>query len=79
MDLETVVVDSGVYEPSKEEMPVSEGPDLDYDVDSGPAMPFPGLVDSLNMPGGNTSDPPVPVGVVVSGSNLPIPVSRLLL
>ena len=94
MDLETVVVDSVVHEPSKEEILVSEGPGLDYNVNSGPEMPFPGLVDSLNMPSGNfaevdpmepssvlphMSDPPVPVGVVVSGSNPPIPVFRLLL
>ena len=67
---------------------------MDYNVDSEPEMPFPGLVDHLNMPGGNfagvgpaepspviphTSDSPVPVGVVVSGSNPPIPVFRLLL
>ena len=33
-----MVVDSVVYEPSKEEMPVSEWPGLDYHVDSGPEM-----------------------------------------
>ena len=53
MNLETVVVDSVVYEPSKEDMLVSEGPGLDYNVDSEPEMPFPGLVDRFNMPGGN--------------------------
>ena len=94
MDLETVVADSVVYEPSREQMPVSEGPGLDYNVDSGPEMPIPGFVDRLNMPGGNfagvgpvepspalphMSDPLVPSGVVVSGSNLPMPVFGLLL
>ena len=53
VDLETVVVNSVVYEPSREEMLVSEGPD--YNVDVGSEMPSPGLVDSLNMPGGRIS------------------------
>ena len=47
------VADSVVYEPSREEMPVSEGPGLDYTVNSGPEMPFSGFVDRLNMPGGS--------------------------
>ena len=94
MNLETVFTDSVVYEPSREEIPVSEGPGMDFNVDSGPEMPFVVFVDRLNMPGGNfagvgpvepspvlpnTSNPPVPIGVVVSGSNSPIPVFRLLL
>ena len=48
-----MVADSVVYEPSREEMLVSEGPGLDYNVDSGPEMPIPGFIDRLNMPGGN--------------------------
>ena len=40
MELETVVVDLVVHEPSKEEMTVSEGPGLDNNVDSGPDMPL---------------------------------------
>ena len=80
--------------PSREEMSVLEGPGMDFNVDSGPEIPFVVFVDRLNMPGGNfagvgpvepspvlpnTSNPPVPIGVVVSGSNSPIPVFRLLL
>ena len=74
-------------------MPVSEAPGLDYNVDTGPEMLSPGLVDSLNIPGGNlagvgpvepspvlphTSDPPVAVGVVVFGLDLFILVFMLL-
>ena len=92
---EAVVVDSVVYEPSKEEMPVSEGLGLDNHIDSGPETPSPGLVDSLNVPGvenlagaghvepspmlPHSSDPPVPVNVVLPGSDPPVPEFRLLL
>ena len=47
-DFCSAVVDSVGYEPSREEMPVSEGPVIDDHDDCGPETPFPGLVDSLN-------------------------------
>ena len=88
-----MVADSVVYDPSREVMPVSEGPGLDYNADAGPEWPFPEFGERLNMPGGNfagigpvkpstmshTSDPPVPSGVAVSELTPPIPVFRLLL
>ena len=79
MNLETVVADSVVYEPSREVMPISEG----IITSMQGRRPFLGFGDQLNMPGGNlagigpvesspvlphTSDPPVPSGVAVSES-----------
>ena len=91
IDLETVV--AVVYEPSREAMPVLEGPGLDYNVDAGPERLFSVFGNRLYMPDGNfagidpvepstvshTSNPPVPSGVVVSELTQPIPVFRLLL
>ena len=66
------MVDSVVYEISKEEIPVSEVPGLDNHVDSGSETPSPGLVDhSLNTPGvgnfagvGPVEPSPAPVRLV---------------
>ena len=92
---DTVAVDSVVYEPSKEELLVSEGPGLDNHVASGPETLSPGLLDRLNTPGvenfagvgpvepspvlPHTSDPPVADSVFVSGSHPPVPEFRFLL
>ena len=90
-----LVVDSVGYEPSNEEMPVSEGPDIDNHDDCGPETPFPGLVDILNTPDvdnfagagpvepllalPHSSDPPEPVHVIAPGLDTPVPEFRLLL
>ena len=53
IDLKTVVADSVVYEPSREMMPVSEGPGLDYNADVKPERPVPEFGERLNRPSGN--------------------------
>ena len=47
-----MVADSVVYEPSREMMPVSEGPGLGYYAEAGPERLFPEFGERLNMPGG---------------------------